>query len=106
MDLVLRYLNSISSYANWLIDLHLREYGLIAAGVFLIGLIFLIFVRSKIMYIFPVAFFLAAAVPVIMAAAGAANFEWDYMLLLAFVNLVPGYILFLITAMALSRQTI
>ena len=106
MDLVLKFLNSIASYANWVIAYHLKDYLFFAAGFVLICLLFLVVVRSKAMYIFPIIFFLITAILLIMSAAGAANFEWDYMLLLAFINLAVGYILYVLVSMVLSRPQI
>jgi hypothetical protein len=106
MALILQYLNSIASYINWVIAFHFKEYLFFAIIFILIGILLLIIVRSKIMYIFPIVFFVIAGMLMIMAAAGAGDFGWDYLLVLAFANLAPGYILFVLISMVLSRPQI
>lgn len=106
MDQILSYLGIFSDYINWLIQFHLTEYAYIAAGFIFIALIILIFVRSSTMYIFPIVLMLISFILVLMILTGSAQFEWDYMLLLAFVNFAAGYILWVIISMVLSKPTL
>lgn len=103
MEQAFRYLNSLVEYTNWVISLHLTEYSYIALGFIVVGLVLLIFVRSKVMYFFPIIFGIISIILILMSLTGTAQFSWDYMLLLAFVNFAAGYTLYVIISMVLSK---
>src|SRR4030042_6221916 len=99
MNQVLNFVNQAIDYINWVIQFHLAEYSYIALGFILIALILFIFFRSKIMYFFPIIFAIITIVLILMTLTGTAQFSWDYMLLLAFVNFAAGYTLYIVISM-------
>ena len=103
MELVLEYLNQAADYINWVIAFHLAEYAYLAGGVIVIAFVLLFAVRSKIMYFFPACFAFISLILLIMIISGASQFEWDYMLLLVFVNFAAGYVLYVFISMVLSK---
>jgi len=106
MNQIFNYVNYSINYINWVIKFHLTEYSYIALGFIAVALVLLIFVRSKIMYFFPIIFAIISIILILMILTGSSNFEWDYMLLLAFINFAAGYTLYVIISMVLSKPEI
>jgi hypothetical protein len=106
MNQILDFVSQSLDYINWVIQFHLAEYFYIALGFIFVALILLIFLRSKVIYIFPMIFAIISLVLVLMILTNASDFEWDYTLLLAFVNFAVGYALFVFISMVLSKPQI
>ncbi len=103
MEQVLVYLNNAIDYINWVIKFHLVEYTYIAIGFIIVALILLIFVRSKIIYLFSIIFVIISIALILMMLTGTAEFSWDYLLLIAFINFAAGYVLWVIISLVLSK---
>ena len=97
------YVENSVGYINWVIKFHLTEYTYIALVFIFVALVLLIFVRSKVMYFFPIVFAIISFILILMILTSTAEFSWDYALLLAFINFAAGYTLYVFISMVLSK---